>query len=152
GIGLVLLSVVAVTLKKKDYATTSPQQRDRAIAWEGRYEDDVRVARFIDAHSTRADGLFAFPSRADLYFLADRFPATPYLWEHTPLVRASTAAAIRARLASPARPKFVVVIEGARDTDPSGRLPRVIDRDYRTVWRPPGVHHMRVMLVRGAAL
>ena len=151
-VALICLAIAPVAVTLADYATMSAGQRERAIRWERRYDIDVRAARFIRAHSTRRDRVFALPSRADLYFLADRLPPTPYLWEHTPLVRPSTLVGLRARLSGPARPKFVVEVRNARDIDPTGRLKRVVARHYREVWRPPGARDMRVMLARGRAL
>lgn len=151
-VGLTCLAIVPVAVTLAGYATDSSAQRERTIRWNLRYDVDVRIARFIRAHSTRRDEIFALPTRADIYFLANRLPPTPYLWEHTPLVRASTLVALRARLSGPARPKFVIEGQNARDVDPTGGLKRAVARNYREVWRPAGGRDTRVMLARGRAL
>jgi flagellin-like protein len=151
-IAVVALAIAPVAMTLVDYATMSPAQREKAIRWKRRYDDDVKVADFIRAHSTRGDRVLALPSRADLYFLADRLPPIPYLWEHTPLVRPSTIRTLYRKLSRPGRPKFVLVVENARNIDRSGRLTRVVARNYRDVWRPPGVRNLRVLLARGTRL
>ena len=151
-VALVCLAVAPVAVTLGDYATMSPRQREAAIRWNRRYNEDVDVARFIRAHSGRRDQLVALPSRADLYFLANRLPPIPYLWEHTPLVRPSTIVTLRRKLSGAGRPRFVVVVRGARDIDSSGRLKRVVARYYRQVWAPPGAPDLRVLLARAAVL
>ena len=118
---LTCLAIAPVAVTLVQYATMQSRQRERTIVWDRRYQIDREVARFVRAHSTPRDQLMALPSRADLYFLAHRPPPIPYLWEHTPLVRASTIRTLRRRLAGPERPKFVVVVEDA-DRDAARRL------------------------------
>src|SRR5439155_405941 len=109
-VSLTCLAIAPVAVTLVQYATMPSRQRERTIVWDRRYQIDREVARFVRAHSTPRDQLMALPSRADLYFLAHRLPPIPYLWEHTPLVRASTIRTLRRRLAGPERPKFVVVV------------------------------------------
>src|SRR5438128_3893822 len=151
-VALTCLAIAPVAVTLVQYATMPSRQRERTIVWDRRYQIDREVARFVRAHSTPRDQLMALPSRADLYFLAHRPPPIPYLWEHTPLVRASTIRTLRRGLAGPERPKFVVVVEDARDIDTSGRLRRIVARYYRDVWSPRGVRDIRVLLARGANL
>jgi hypothetical protein len=118
----------------------APDHRgDLMVKYAIAFENDRRLAGYVRSHTTAADTVYAFVSRADFYFLAGRRAASPYLWAD-PLKTVPGAVASLARtFAGPRRPKLVVLFQC-----PSGqnlvrrRLEPVLRRHYRVVWRAPG--------------
>ena len=129
GVALLAAPVLAFVLK---VAHAPDRRSDRMISYAYAYENDQRVAHWVRAHTSARDTVFALESRADFYFLADRRPATPYIWGH-PLNEIPGALPSLVRtLSDEGRPKFVVLFQR-----PGPRLAPVVRRDYALVWRAP---------------
>jgi len=111
--------------------------RELMVKYAVGYENDERVARYVRLHSSPGDRVYAFVSRADFYFLADREAASPYIWAHPLNTIPGAKAALARTLSAPRRPRFVVLFQrrplqrGARQVDV------VLDRYYKPVWRSP---------------
>src|SRR5207245_11623251 len=84
------------------------------------------------AHSSPHDTVFALESRADFYFLADRRPATPYLWGHPLNELPGALAKLAGTLAHAHRPKFVILFQR-----PGPRLAPIVRPDYALGARAP---------------
>ena len=101
------------------------------------FENDQRIARYVRAHSSSGDDVYALDSRADFYFLASRSAASPYLWAHPLQAIPGALASLERTLESPRRPRLVVLFQ--RSPLHRYRLLRaIVDRYYREIWRAPG--------------
>ena len=124
------------------------RQRDLMVKYALAFENDQRVARYVQAHTSSNEPVYALVSRADFYFLASRSAAFPYLWGQ-PLRTIPGALAILERtLASPRRPRLVVVFQ-RRPLHRYKGLRAILDRYYREVWRAPGTGTPVLMSVGG---
>lgn len=128
------------------WATEPEAVRDRQIPYLRRSDVDAEVARQVE----RCPGtsLLAVPSEADLYFLADRRAALPYLWGRG-VTEIPRAAADLTRLLSSRTPPAVVAdyANGWSGLDPTGVDRRRL-RAYVAVARFPGVR----LLARSPAI
>jgi hypothetical protein len=101
------------------------------------YENDARVARYVRLHSSPDDRVYAFVSRADFYFLADREAASPYIWAHPLNTIPGAKAALARTLAAPRRPRFVVLFQRRPLQRRDRQVDAVLDRYYAPAWRSP---------------
>lgn len=116
----------------------SDHRSDLMVKYAIAYENDRRLARYVRSHTSPADSVYAFVSRADFYFLADRKPASPYIWAKPLKSVPGAVASLERRLAGPRRPKLVVVFQCPRSRRLVGRrLEPILRRDYQLVWRAP---------------
>jgi 4-amino-4-deoxy-L-arabinose transferase-like glycosyltransferase len=112
------------------------QRQDSLVKYALGYENDQRIARYVQAHSSSREDVYALESRADFYFLASRVAAFPYLWGQPIQAIPGALASLERTLASPSRPKLVVLFQ--RSPLHRHRLLRaIIDRYYRRIWRAP---------------
>ncbi|MDX6512530.1 MAG: hypothetical protein QOE36_2034, partial [Gaiellaceae bacterium] len=73
-----------------------------------------------------------------LYYLADRPPATPYLWQRNVETIPGALDDVRSALAARA-PRLVVVAQPPSRVDPSGKTASLLHRLYREAARVDGV-------------
>jgi 4-amino-4-deoxy-L-arabinose transferase-like glycosyltransferase len=117
--------------------------RQHEIPYYGQYVRDQRVARAVDRVARPAEPIYALDSEADLYFIADRPAAFPYLWAH-PLEEIPGALdRLRGLLAGPGRPRLVIEFRSPSRVDPTGVLARIVARDYRPFETVAGVELLR---------
>jgi hypothetical protein len=138
---LAVAAVVApVVVLLAQLAIATPQARPRLVPSLAAADRDERVARYLRRRTTADERIYVLASRANVYFLAGRRPATPYLW-HPPLKRIRGAMhGLRRALSHRSGPVFVVVYQPAHDIDPSRRLERLLAARYVTDDRaPPGL-------------
>ena len=113
------------------------QRRDTMVKYALAFENDRHIARYVDAHTSPSDPVYAFVSRADFYFLARRAAAFPYLWGHPLRAIPGALTALQRTLAAPRRPKLVVLFQ-RRPLRRHPELQLLFQRYYRLVWRAPG--------------
>jgi 4-amino-4-deoxy-L-arabinose transferase-like glycosyltransferase len=115
----------------------SESTRDHMVKYALGYENDQRVARYVRAHSSPADRVYAAVSRADFYFLADRQAASPYIWAHPLNTIPGAKTALARTLSTPERPRLVVLFQQGPLERRDRRVEAVLDRHYVPVWRSP---------------
>ena len=135
-----LVAAIAVAqvlpfLTKLDRMPRSEQEA--LVPYYRQYEDDALVARAVRARSNLHDRIYALDSEADLYFLASRRSAFPYLWAHPLEEIPGAIGRLRALLDGKARPRLVVIYRKPAAVDPSGALGRILRDDYQFEERVP---------------
>jgi hypothetical protein len=118
-------------------AGASDRRSDAMVKYAIAFENDRRLARYVRTHTTPADTVYAFVSRADFYFLADREAASPYLWANPLKAIPGAITSLERTLAGPRRPKLVVVFQCPASRPLRRRLEPIIRRHYELVWRAP---------------
>jgi hypothetical protein len=120
-------------------ALASPRDQARAI-WphDPHLQHDAALARYVASHSRGSERILAIWADADLYYLADRDPAIPYLWERNVEAIPSALDGARSALVR-GRPRLVVVVQPPGKVDPSGRTAAILHRRYRLAARVEGV-------------
>jgi hypothetical protein len=91
---------------------------------------DAAVARYVSEHSLPSQRLYVLWAAADVYYLADRPPLSPYMWLRNVQTIAGAVPEIRRRL-NERGAELVVVEQPPALADPSGRTARVLHRRYR---------------------
>lgn len=124
-------SFFAGELRVPDY------RQDVMVKYALGFENDQRIARWVDAHSSPGSSVYALVSRADFYFLAHRPAASRYLWGHELRAIPGALQSVERMLAGARRPRLVVLFQ-RQPLDAHPRLRRLIARYYRLVWRAPG--------------
>jgi 4-amino-4-deoxy-L-arabinose transferase-like glycosyltransferase len=114
----------------------SDRQQDLLVKYALGFENDQRVARYVQSHSSSNEPVYALASRADFYFLASRSAAFPYLWGQPLNTIPGAVGSLERTLASPRRPKLVVLFQ-RRPLHRHRRLQEILDRYYREIWRAP---------------
>ena len=147
-VALTCFAIAPVAWSLGHYASFSVYRREHAISYVVGYHKDKAVARFVRAHTTRRDRVYALASRADLYFLADRRAAFPYLWRNSPLAEPRNMKKLRLLLRSPRRPRIVVQFQPPNSVDGSGRLAAALRANYRQIWLYRGTPNVPVLEAR----
>ena len=97
----------------------------------GRTLRDQAVAAAIDAETRPSDRIYVLDAEPNIYFLADRATAYPYIWA-MPMEKIPDAIPrLDAMLDGPDRPTIVVLNVPASDVDPSGRTAHILAERYR---------------------
>ncbi len=139
-LGVVALVVVPALLELRHLQQLSPPARQRVIPYYGQFVRDQRVATEVDRLTRPGQAIYALDSEADLYFIADRPAPFRYLWGH-PLEEVPGALGqLRSLLSGARRPRLVVVFRSAPLVDSSGKLARILARDYRPLEIVPGTN------------
>jgi hypothetical protein len=135
----VVVAPVAITLAT--WSRLPSALLDRTVAYDRRSDVDVRLAHVVDRDSRPGQPILALPAEADLYFVADRPAAFPYLWANGIDEIPGARARLRRLFAVAARRPLLVAVyaHGREPLDPGGGIDRVLARDYRTVARFPGI-------------
>lgn len=133
--GLAAVVVAACALPATLFVARLPflgeTARDRVIAYEALYEQDASVLAALRPDLRPRQLVYALDSRADLYFMLGRPVPYPYLWAHPVHEVPGALAQLRATLAGPHRPTWVVVYTPPSRVDPTGRLARILADRYR---------------------
>ncbi|HEX6680081.1 MAG TPA: glycosyltransferase family 39 protein [Gaiellaceae bacterium] len=109
--------------------------RDRIVKYALGYENDVRVARYVRSHSSPDDRVYAFVSRADFYFLADREAASRFIWARPLNAIPGAKTALARTLAAPRRPRLVVLFQRRPLKRRDRQVGAIVERYYEPVWR-----------------
>ncbi len=104
------------------------------------YATDERVATIVRRVAGPRDAIYVLDSEADLYFLADRRAAFPYLWAHPLDEIPGALARLRALLDGAHHPRLVIVYRRPDAVDPTGELARILHDDYVLLERVPTSH------------
>jgi hypothetical protein len=115
----------------------SESGRELMVKYALGYENDQRVARYVRSHSSPAEQVYAFVSRADFYFLADRKSASPYIWAHPLNTIPGAKAGLVRTLAATRRPRLVVLFQRRPLQTRDRQVDPLLDRYYVPVWRSP---------------
>ena len=115
----------------------SPTRRAHLVRYALAFENDRRIGRYVRAHSSRDDRIYALISRADVYFLARRRAAFRYLWVHPLRETRSARDALVSTLSSPGRPRLVVVFQHPKHDAFGRRVSAALAAGYRIAWRAP---------------
>jgi 4-amino-4-deoxy-L-arabinose transferase-like glycosyltransferase len=124
----VAIATVAVTVP---LWFESPSAQAKAI-WpdEPHLRHDAALVRYVDAHTRPGQKLLLLWAAADVYYLADRAPAIPYMWEQN--VQAIPGVLDRARRALATRePALVAAVQKPSVVDGSGRTAEILASGYR---------------------
>jgi len=130
-------AVAPVALLFVQLILAAPDRRSDVIPSHSPAERDERVARYLRRHTAPDERIYVLVSRANVYFLAGRQPATRYLW-HPPLQRIRGAMRQLERgLSHPRGPAFIVRYQPVADVDRSGHLARILATHYVVDRRAP---------------
>ncbi len=139
GFVLVAASTAATLVLALPVAWASPTGQAKAI-WphDAHLRHDAALSRYVRAHTRPRDRILALWADADLYYLADRPPATGYLWYRN--IEAIPGALDEVRLAlALRRPSLVLLVQRPGQLDTSGDTARILRRTYRLVAEVDGV-------------
>jgi 4-amino-4-deoxy-L-arabinose transferase-like glycosyltransferase len=99
--------------------------------------DNRDLAAYVRSHTSPGTPVLVVWAAADVYGLADRPPAAPYLWyrnlQALPAARAAVRAALHART-----PALVLEVQQPDAIDRTGTTTRILRRNYRLVARVDG--------------
>ncbi len=132
-----LLTVLVVALLTPDLRDRFAMPNDRLLA-------NRQIAPWLRAHAAPGDSVYAFVSSADLYYLSGRGTDFRYLWRANIEAIPGEVDQLRAWLASPDAPRWVVVYQQPDDVDPSGRIAQVLAARYQQVARIDGMPVLRL--------
>ena len=135
--GAAALVTLAVTAPL--WFASGPAQARAIWPKDGRLVHSEAVASYMREHTTPHQKVFVLWAGADIYYLADRRPALPYMWyrnvESIDGALASARRMLRARL-----PALVVVAQAPATIDPSGTTALILERNYRLATTISGMH------------
>jgi len=99
---------------------------------------DGAVARYIEAHTGPGQRVLLIWAAADVYYLADRAPAIPYMWRRN--IEAIPGALEDARAAiADRRAALVAAVQSPRSLDRTGKTAALLASRYRPVAVVDGV-------------
>ncbi|HZR91405.1 MAG TPA: glycosyltransferase family 39 protein [Gaiellaceae bacterium] len=99
---------------------------------------DGAVARYIERHTRTGDPVLLVWAAADVYYLADRAPAIPYMWRRNLEAIPGALGDARQALAE-GRPALVAQVQSVGSLDRSGKTAAILRRAYRRVATVEGV-------------
>ncbi len=134
----ILLVVGPALLKLDALEDMSTAARRAVVPYYGQYVRDTRIARAVDRLTRPGEPIYALDSEADLYFLADRPAAFPYLWSHPLEEIPGALGQLRTLLGGSRRPALVVIFRSPARVDRTGVLIRILSREYRPLETVPG--------------
>jgi hypothetical protein len=109
-----------------------PDRRDRLAVPDRRLLANRDISPWLRAHAEPDDQLYAFVSSADLYYTSGLHTDFRYLWQANLEAIPAAVAELRAYLAGPDRPQWVVLYQQPPVIDPSGAIGRTLAADYRS--------------------
>jgi 4-amino-4-deoxy-L-arabinose transferase-like glycosyltransferase len=95
------------------------------------------LASYVRSRTRPSERIYVLWAGADIYYLADRRPALPYLWYRNVQAVPGALAEARRMLAS-RRPALVLEVQKPAAIDPSGASARILRQDYRLLDRVRG--------------
>lgn len=136
---LVTAAAGATLLLALPVAWASPAGQAKAI-WphDPHLRHDAALSRYVRAHTHPGDSILALWADAGLYYLADRRPATRYLWYRNVETIPGALGEVRKALAQ-GRPRIVLLVQRPGKLDQSGETARILRRTYRVVADLDGV-------------
>lgn len=139
GVGVVVAVGAAAVAVALPVSAGSDTAQARAV-WPGdvHLTSDGDVARFLSRHSAQRQPIYVVWAAADLYYLADRRPASPYLWLRNLQTIHGAVHDVR-RLLAERSPALVVLEQRPGLIDPTGGTQAVLAHDYRVIARVDGV-------------
>jgi hypothetical protein len=117
----------------------SPRAQAKAI-WpkDPHLQHDAAVVRYLDTHSRPGQKALVLWAAANVYYLADRDPAIPYMWrrnvESIPGVLGRLERALDDRV-----PALVAAVQPVDSLDSNGRVEAILAQKYRRVAVVDGV-------------
>ena len=137
------LAVLILPAYKAWPAYTADDTRARSLASSSdtRIVTDGAVGRYLYAHTSPADRVYALYADASMYLASGRRAPYPYLWflgvQHIP----GALERLRTTLAGPAAPRYIAVYQQPRTIDKSGlgSVGSILARRYRHVATVAGV-------------
>jgi hypothetical protein len=111
------------------FASGSAQAR---AIWpkDGRLVHSEALASYVRTHTAPKERILVLWAGADVYYLADRRPALPYMW-YRPVESIDGAIVSTRRLLAARRAALVVLAQKPDDVDASGATGRILRRNYR---------------------
>jgi hypothetical protein len=111
------------------FASGSAQAR---AIWpkDGRLVYSEALASYVRMHTVPRERILVLWAGADVYYLADRRPALPYMWLR-PVESIDGAIVSTRRLLAARRAALVVLAQKPDDVDASGATGRILRRNYR---------------------
>jgi 4-amino-4-deoxy-L-arabinose transferase-like glycosyltransferase len=123
-------ALVTVALTAPLWFASGPAQARAIWPKDGRLVHSEAVAAYVKAHTKPNERILVLWAGADVYYLADRRPALPYLWYRNVESIDGALASVQWLLA--VRLPALVVLAQAPDTiDPSGETERILRQKYR---------------------
>ena len=110
---------------------------------DGRLVHSAAVADYVRTHTAPNDRIFVLWAGAEVYYLADRRPALPYMWYRN-VESIDTALTSARRLLARRKPALVVLVQGPDTIDSSGITGRILRRKYRIATFVEGVPILEV--------
>jgi hypothetical protein len=110
---------------------------------DGRLVHSAAVADYVRTHTAPNERIFVLWAGADVYYLADRRPALPYMWYRNVESIDGALASARQLLAA-RKPALVVLVQGPDTLDSSGMTGRILRRKYRVATLVEGVPILEV--------
>jgi 4-amino-4-deoxy-L-arabinose transferase-like glycosyltransferase len=107
------------------------EQAAQVFPQDAHLQVDGAVADYVRAHTAPGDRIFVMWAAANVYYLADREPAVPYMWFRNIESIPGALDRVRKALASPDRPALVVVEQPPGAIDASGRTGELLNTYYK---------------------
>jgi 4-amino-4-deoxy-L-arabinose transferase-like glycosyltransferase len=140
-LGLAVAVVAAIVWPVLPYlirvSGMTPGSKRALVPYYEQYATDQRVAAAVRKLSRPRAPIYALDSEADLYYLAGRRAAFPYLWAHPLDEIPGALERLRTLLDSPRHPPLVIIYRKPDRVDPTGQLGRILHDDYRFSERVP---------------
>jgi hypothetical protein len=99
---------------------------------------DAALVRYLDAHTAHGQKVLVLWGAADVYYLADRAPAIPYMWRRNIEAIPGVLDRLQRELAS-GRPALVAAVQSPNGLDHTGRTAAILSSRYRRVAVVEGV-------------
>jgi len=132
-IGLLAAAVVVLVAAPLWFESGVAQAR-RLWPADVHLQSDAAVARFVRSQTPPSASVLVVWAAADVYYLADRHPAFPYLWlRNVQTIRGALADADR--ILETRRPALVVEAQRPQVVHGGGATAAILARDYRAVAR-----------------
>ena len=123
-------ALVTLALTAQLWFASGPAQARAIWPKDGRLVHSEAVASYVRARTTPHERIFVLWAGADIYFLADRRPALPYMWYRN-VQSIDGALASAQRMLAARLPAFVILAQPPATIDPSGATARILGRNYR---------------------
>ena len=148
GLGVAFAGAAASLALALPVALASPARQAKAI-WphDPHLVHDGALAGYVRTHTLPHQRVLALWADADLYYLADRTPATRYLWAQNVASVPGALGGVRWVLRN-RRAALVLVVQPLRKLDPTGVTARLLYRDYYRVATVRGVGVYRSRSIR----
>jgi hypothetical protein len=139
GLGVAFAGAAASLALALPVAFASPAKQAKEI-WphDPHLVHDGVLADYVRAHTRPHERVLALWADADLYYLADRMPATRFLWARNVASVPGAISGVHWVLRN-RRAALVLVVQPLRKLDPTGRTRLLLRRDYYRVATVRGI-------------